>query len=135
MTAPQAGDITDCYRCSGQGCAHCGGSGRLEWIAYGHSRPAAFAKLSVGVDWSTKPDTSALAGMKAGEVRYVHTLPAGAVVTFTEGRALVVHPGGPPYWVDMITGDTEALETDMVRPYYEDAAGRRWLLDGSGDVA
>ena len=92
-------------------------------------------RITVGVDMATMPDLSALAGLRAGEVRYVHTLPAGAVVTFMQGRALVVHPGGPPYWVDMVTGETETLELDLARPYHEDAEGRRWLLDGSGDVA
>lgn len=49
--APQADDITDCWRCGGGGCGHCNQTGKLRWIAYGRSEP--FVKVQEGI---TKAD-------------------------------------------------------------------------------
>lgn len=65
-----------------------------------------------GVDVSNEPDRSALASWD-GAVRVVHHLPPKASVVFTNGRALVVHPGGAPYWVDMVTGVTEPVDLTL----------------------
>lgn len=44
---------------------------------------------------------------------------------------------GVPPWQAMAAACMAlgVIQHDPVRPYLQDEAGRRWLLDGSGDVA
>lgn len=47
LPAPQAGDVTKCWRCEGNGCPHCGHTGYLYWLGYGLSRPAVLAQTEM----------------------------------------------------------------------------------------
>ena len=65
--------------------------------------------IIVGIDLARKPDRGAIMSWD-GSVRVVHELPADATVTLHNGQAMVVHPNGPPYMVDLFTGQTAPID-------------------------
>lgn len=67
-----------------------------------------------GLDLATTPDRSALGVVTREGFRHLHDLPLGAEVRHyvTKGGGntiVVVHPGGPPYYVHPVTGETSPV--------------------------